>query len=127
MLAVPGALPGSSKGASMSKHKPGMSVGEQWLVSAWDAVRDLERDYGVVVFFAALPLARAGVFQLRAGAFRMSEGEIYEDPVAEYVTEYPSSQISSLEAAIYRCAWQLAAIVYSGMEKASALDKTAQS
>jgi len=80
--------------------------GEGFLRAAWDAMADMLVDYGVVCSWSVKPSTRRGIFVFRLHAY--VEGTAPESLAqAAYVCEYPTAQVASLEACLYRATIKL--------------------
>jgi len=80
--------------------------GEGFLRATWDLMADMRAEYQVVCSFSVRPSKRRGVllFVLKAYA---DEDVPQTAPRAAYTCEYPTSQVSSLEAFLYRATLKL--------------------
>lgn len=82
------------------------SDGEGFLRAYWDLIADVEAQYGVVCTLACTRTNRRGVMRFRLVALDAADvPEMRERAV--YISDYPTAQVASLEAVLYRCAIKL--------------------
>lgn len=82
------------------------SDGEGFLRAAWDLLADMRAEYGVESGFTVRPSKRRGVFVYALRAYTPSDGGESVQRAA-YTCEYPTSQVGSLEAFLYRAVLKL--------------------
>jgi hypothetical protein len=82
------------------------SDGEGFLRATWDLEADMRAVYGVESGYTVRPSKRRGVFIFALRAYTPSEGGESVQRAA-YTCEYPTAQVASLEACLYRAMLKL--------------------
>jgi len=95
----------------MAKTTLKASDGEGFLRAAYDATRDLEASYQVVVSTSVLWTMRRGVLQIAMAATKIAVKEDGEPAVWRYYCEYPTSQVGTLEACLFQAACRLERVI----------------
>jgi len=90
----------------MSRKVIKTADGEGFLRAMWDSLADVQEVYEVDILFTVERTKRRGVFKYRLAA--LGREDVPESVLrAVYIGEYPSSQVATLEAFLYRCALKL--------------------
>lgn len=95
---------GTSKPSLKSNDKDG------FLRAFTDEWAELQIAYGVVLEFVVEPSGRKGVLRLTLSALSPSDGHVGLS-TAYYQCEYPTAQVESLEACLFRCGTRLERIL----------------
>lgn len=80
--------------------------GEGFLRATWDLMGDMRAVYGVDCGFFVRPSKRRGVFLFALRAYE-PDSPAEAPPKAAYTCEYPTAQVASLEAFLYRATLKL--------------------
>ena len=94
----------------MARHVLKTADGEGFLRAYWDTCADIEKEFGVLVLLGVECTKRRGVLKFRLSAWPPGDVPAVR-PIAAYVTEYPTAQVASLEACLYRLALKLDHII----------------
>lgn len=95
---------GSSKPSLHSNDKEGM------LRAFYDEWIDMQKTYHIVLEFIVEVTERKGVLRFTICALHPFDG-LVRQKMAYYQCEYPTAQVQSLEAALFRCTVQLERIL----------------
>lgn len=101
------------------KQQPGKeerraTAPEDWLLrDVWEWAEDVRRTHSLTVSVWLLPTRRPGVWAVRTAAARLAEGAT-ASPVVMYQFEHPSSQRSTLAAALLLATVKLSKMLDEG-------------
>lgn len=105
-------------------NKNGKATTESgFLIAAYDLLGDVSVEHSVSVGYQITPTVRRGVYKMRLSALRTANGsKMVKD--ASYECEFPTAEVETLAAALFRAAIQLERLLDSkrAVERAQGLD-----